>query len=134
MDPNQPGAFPEEQGGGAVPPKPGGDESNKDARTLAMLAHLLGALFGFLGPLIIWLIKKDEYAFVDDQGKEALNFHLMLIIAYLASMILVVCSFGLLFFVPFIPYVFQLVFGIMGAMQANNGQYYRYPVTIRFIR
>ena len=45
-----------------------------ESRTMAMLAHLLGALTGFLGPLIIWLVKRDTDAFVDDQGKEALNF------------------------------------------------------------
>ncbi|MGC9455365.1 MAG: DUF4870 domain-containing protein [Phycisphaerae bacterium] len=65
-----------EQQGGEVPP---------EARTMGMLAHLLGIFTGFLGPLIIWLIKKDEQPFVDDQGKEALNWQLTLLIGYIIS-------------------------------------------------
>lgn len=60
-------------------------EQNKDARMWGMLAHLscLVCYLGvpsFLGPLVVWLIKKEEYPFVDDQGKEALNFHICVMI------------------------------------------------------
>ena len=55
------------------PPPPVGDLP-PDARQMAMLAHLLGALFGFIGPLIIYLTQKDKHPFVADQGKEAVNF------------------------------------------------------------
>ena len=67
---------------------PAGKCPDKDACQQAMLAHLLGALLGFLGPLIIWMTKKDDHPFIDDQGKEALNFHLTLLIAYVVTSIL----------------------------------------------
>jgi uncharacterized protein len=125
------------------PPPPGappGKDTEKEARTMAMLAHLLGALFSFLGPLIIWLIKKDEHPFINDQGKEALNFQLFLLIGYLLSGILwvvislVTCGIGALLPLPLIITVLQLVFGIIGAVKANQGEYYRYPLTYRFIQ
>ena len=102
-------------------------EINKDARTMAMLAHLLGLFSSFLGPLIIWLIKKDEHPFVDDQGKEALNFQLTVMIAHLIAFGITMVSCGFLFFVAFAPIIFQIIFSIIGAMKANEGIYYRYP-------
>lgn len=117
-------------------PVPGmGKLSEKDDRTFGMLAHLLGALTSFVGPLVIWLIKKDESPFVDDQGKEALNFQITVSIGYLIS---VVAS-----FIPFIGcltmllfpvlWVFSLIFGILGCLEANRGVGYRYPFTLRLI-
>jgi uncharacterized Tic20 family protein len=111
-----------------------GDELSKDACTFGMLAHLLGAIIGFLGPLIIWLIKKDEHPFVDDQGKEALNFHLTLLIVYAGLVIVsfVTCGIGALLY-PFV-YLVQIIFGIIGAVKANGGELYRYPFNIRMIQ
>lgn len=100
---------------------------------MAMLAHLLGAVLGFLGPLIIWLMKKDESAFVNDQGKEALNFHLTLLIAYVVTAVAATVTCGILFFLPLAPWLFQIIFGIIGAVEANKGNAYRYPATIRMI-
>ena len=59
-----------------------------------MLAHLLGALLGFLGPLIIWLVKKDDHPFVAEQSKEALNFQLTLLIWYVAATAIVFARAG----------------------------------------
>ena len=139
MDPQDPGPGPYSPppqpapGGGApVPVKSAIPDS--EARTMAMLAHLLGALLGFLGPLIIWLVKREDHPFIDDQAKEALNFHITLIFAYLVAGILTGISCGLLFFVCFVPWVLQIVFGIIGAVQSNKGDYYRYPLTIRLIQ
>ena len=131
---------PPPSGYGTSPVGPPGKDSEKEARMFAMLAHLLGALFGFLGPLIIWLVKKDEHPFVNDQGKEALNYQLALLIAYVVSTVLymiiafVTCGIGAFLPLPLLVTVFQLVFGIIGAVKANNGEYYRYPLTIRFIQ
>ena len=108
------------------PPKPGGPE-DKDACNMAMLAHLLGALMGFLGPLIIWLMKKDESEFVDDQGKEALNFQLTMLILHIVASALT-CGLGAL-----ITYPLGLIFGIIGAMKAKDGERYRYPFNFRMI-
>ena len=106
---------------------------DSDSRTMAMLAHLLGALIGFLGPLVIWLVKKDQHPFVDDQAKEALNFHITLIFAYVVAGIITAVSCGFLFFVAFIPYVLQVIFGILAAVESNKGVYYRYPMTLRLV-
>ncbi|MCO6458020.1 MAG: DUF4870 domain-containing protein [Pirellulaceae bacterium] len=124
----------------APPPVPPEKETSTDARNLGMLCHLLGAFVGILGPLIIWLIKKDELPFVADQGKEAVNFHLSLIVAYLVSAVgyflisLVTCGFGAFLFLPAVVGVAQLVFGIIAGIKASEGEYYRYPYNIRFIK
>ena len=106
---------------------------SQDSRTLAMLAHLLGALTGFLGPLIIWLVKKDTDPFVDDQGKEALNFQLTILIIAFGCIGLAIVSCGFLFFLPIVPAVLDWVFSIMAAMEANKGVAYRYPFVLRMI-
>lgn len=116
----------------STPPVMGSED--KDARTMAMLAHLLGALFSVLGPLIIWVLKKDSSPFVDSQGKEAVNFQLTVLIAHVLAYVLLVVSCGFLFFLPIITALLQLIMGIIGAMQANNGVDYRYPFSIRFIK
>lgn len=110
-----------------------------ESKQMAMLAHLLGALVGFLGPLIIWLIKKDKSPFVDYHGKEALNFAITLLIGYLITsavyvvISMVTCGFGAFLPIPLVVYVFQLVYGIIACTKANNGEYYRYPICIRMI-
>jgi uncharacterized Tic20 family protein len=102
-----------------------------------MFAHLSG-LLGILGPLIIYLVKKDDDPFVADQSREALNFHLSLLIYIGGGTVLaVVLSFiliGLLLFpLIFAAYIAAIVFEIIAAVQANKGVWYRYPLTIRFI-
>jgi len=116
---------------GKVPPPV--SDIPPDARQMAMLAHLLGAILGFLGPLIIWLTQKDKHPFVDDQAKEALNFQLTVLIIAVVCVVLTVATCGLLSFLPFLPVVLQLVFGIIGCVKANNGEWYRYPMTIRIV-
>jgi uncharacterized Tic20 family protein len=106
----------------------------KDNLTMAMLCHLLGALLGILGALIMWLVKKDDHPFIDDQGKEAVNFHLTLLIAQLVCLVIsfVTCGFGAI--LHLVPLILQWVFGIIAAVKANNGEWYRYPMSIRFIQ
>ena len=110
----------------------------KEQRTWGMLCHLLGfsgylVPFGnILGPLIIWLIKKDEMPFVDDQGKEALNFQLSFILALFVSGILCFLLIG--FFLIGVVVIYQIIATIVACIQANEGVYYRYPYTIRFIK
>ena len=123
-------------------PKPAGDsgsgsaqgqagvEANKDARTFAMLAHLLAIFTCFLGPLIIWLVKKDEHSFVDEQGKEALNFQITILIVYVVAGFLPIIG---CFLAP-AAWVVNLIFCIMGCTAANKGEHYRYPVSLRFIK
>jgi uncharacterized Tic20 family protein len=107
---------------------------SKDEKTMAMLCHLVGGLVGFLVPLIIWLIKKDTMPFVDDQGKEALNFQITLLIGYVAIGILSVVTCGVGGFLLPLLWVLSAVFGIMGGLKANEGVAYRYPFAVRLIK
>lgn len=103
-----------------------------EERTLGMLAHLLAIVSHFIGPLIVWLIKKDQSKFVDHHGKEVLNFMLTVCIAWLICIPLALVGVGILL-APVIGVV-ALVFLILAAVAANNGQYYRYPLSIRFLK
>ena len=122
----------------AAPAGEGGDpktrppEQNKDARTMGMLAHLLALFFWFVGPLIIWLIKKDEHEFVDDQGKEALNFQILMLICYVVSYVLMFVIIGCVTFVA--TWLAHIILCIMAAMAANRGEWYRYPFNLRLIK
>lgn len=98
---------------------------------MALLVHLSAIFTGFVGPLIIWLIKKDESPFVDRHGKTALNFQFTLLIGYIVSMILLLVVIGLLTFL--VCLVLGIVFPIMGAVAANKGEEYTYPVAIKFL-
>jgi len=113
-----------------------------EAKTWAMLCHLgaLAVYFSGVGhivlPLIFWLIKKDQYALVDDQGKESLNFQISITIYAIAAGLLMLT-------VILIPVVivfwialgiFDLVMIILAAIKANGGERYRYPLCIRFIK
>jgi len=108
------------------------EQISKDARTWAMLCHLLAIFTGFIAPLIIWLIKKDEDPFIDSQGKEALNFQITVAIAMVISGLLCFACIGF-FLAPAVAIV-DIVFCVLATIKVNNGQAYRYPVSIRFIK
>jgi len=122
---------------------PGSKEVNKDARMWAMICHL-AALAGLvvpvvgciIGPLIVWQIKKEEFPFVDEQGKEAVNFQISMSLYLLISAVIwIPLSFfciGVL--IPAAISIVDLVFLLIAAVKANNGEHYRYPLTIRFIK
>ena len=114
-----------------TPEKPSG-EITSDDKTMAMLAHLLGIVIGFVGPLIIWLIKKDQSKFVDYHGKEALNFQITVLIGYIVSSILSMVLIGCITGV--IVWIASLIWCIIGGMAANKGEYYKYPITLRLIK
>ncbi len=117
------------------PPAPTGDAPQEE-RTLALVAHLLGIISWFVGPLIIWLISKDDPAksFVTDQSKEALNFQITITIAFVLAFILMAITFGILFFLPALVGIANLIFCILGGIKANNGEAYRYPFALRLIK
>ena len=116
-----------------------GAEVSKDARMWAMICHLAGlagivipAVGNIVAPLIIWQIKKDDFPFVDEQGKEAVNFQISMTIYGLICIPLFFICIG-----PFLLAavgIIDLVFLLIAAVKANNGQHYRYPLTIRFIK
>ncbi|WP_209021563.1 DUF4870 domain-containing protein, partial [Proteus mirabilis] len=109
-------------------------EAPADQRTMALAAHLLGIFTGFIGALIIWLINKDDVgkAFVTDQAKEALNFQITVAIAMVICMILTIVVIGAIL-MPIVGLV-SLVFCIIAAVKANNGEAYRYPFALRLIK
>lgn len=104
----------------------------KDECNLAMLAHLLGIFTGFIGSLVIWLIKKDASAFVADQAREALNFQITIAIAMFASWILAFILIGL-FAIPILIIV-NFIFSILGAISASKCQAYRYPFALHLVK
>lgn len=106
--------------------------TSNDDRNLAMLAHLLGIVSGFVGALIIWLIKKDQSAFIDEQGKEALNFQITVMIAFVGSWILMFVLIGMLL-MPLIL-IGNLVFCILAAVAVSKGEHYKYPLAIRLLK
>ncbi len=114
----------------------GGAETNREAQQWGMFAHL-SALVGFvvpfgnvIGPLVIWQLKK-EMPFVVDQGKEALNFQITVLIAAAICFLLMFIFIGMLL-LPVVGIV-ALVFTIIAGLKANNGERYRYPFAFRLI-
>ena len=136
-----------------VPPPPSehiGGDIPAEERTWAMFAHLsaligavLTASFGagwgcVIGPLVIWLVKKDSMPFVADQAKEALNFNISVAIASLVLLVLSAITFGigLIIAIPLwvIIGVGWLVLTIIAGVKANEGVCYRYPFALRLIK
>ena len=104
---------------------------SNDDRNLAMLSHLLGVFTGFIGALILWLVKKDESGFVGENAKEALNFQITMIIGYFAACILKWVLIGW-FLLPLL-FIANIVFCILGAVAASKGALYKYPLAIRLL-
>lgn len=122
-------------------PGPSGETpviQSQEERTMGMLCHLLGFAFiaagigNILGPLILWLVKKDQMPFVDDQGKESLNFQISITIYWIVAALLSFALIGIPLLIAVA--VFDIVEIIMASVKANQGIPYRYPVTIRFIK
>jgi hypothetical protein len=117
------------------------DPISKEQRTWAMFAHLsafamyLTGIGHILGPLIVWLLKREGNPFVDDQGKEALNFNISYSLYLICAVILAFTLVGLLVAIPalLILPILHIIFMIVGAIKANDGVPYRYPATIRFL-
>jgi len=132
----------------ATPPPPVGVPVQEE-RQWAMFAHLSALLGGlvtsavggwgfFLGPLVIWLMKKDTMPFVADQAKEALNFNITVSAIFVVLLILSFLTLGIGFLVTLpimlIVGLAALVLIIMAAIKANEGIAYRYPFVLRLIK
>jgi uncharacterized Tic20 family protein len=113
---------------------PAGGYRTSDEKTWALLAHLGGILIGFLAPLIALLAKGNESPTVRAHSVEALNFQITWGIATIIAAILMVCSFGALFFLPLATWLIIIVFSIIAGMRANEGILYRYPMSIRMVK
>ena len=115
-----------------------------EERQWALFAHL-SALVGFvvpfgnvIGPLVIWLIKREQMPFVNDQGREALNFNITAGLVGLALIALTAMSFGIGIFltapIGILLAIAWLVLTIIAAIKANEGQAYRYPICLRLVK
>ncbi|MEZ3161975.1 DUF4870 domain-containing protein [Microbacterium sp. BWT-B31] len=115
--------------GQAIPPLP---MSPADEKLWATLVHIGGIFFWFLSPLIGYLVLKDRGPFVRAHTMTALNFQITLVIASVAGGVLSFIGVGGLLI--FAAYVLNIVFSIIAAVKANQGQWYSYPVAIPFIK
>lgn len=107
-------------------------KSTKDDCNIAMLSHLLGVFTGFIGALVLWLLKKDESTFVDEQAKEALNFQITIMLGFLVSAFLSILLIG--FFLMLILIMLNIIFCIVAAVAASKGEHYKYPFAIRLVK
>lgn len=114
----------------ARPSRPVDERPAADDRSLAVLAHALAILTGFIAPLVLWLARKDSPV-IEPHAREALNFQLTLLLALAAAIMLVFVVVGW-FLLP-IVLVAGLVFSILGAQAAYLGRPYRYPVSLRLV-
>lgn len=119
--------------------KPNFPELSNDEKNWGVYCHIatiLGVfvpvLGNFLGPLVVWLMKKEEIPFVEDQGKEVLNFQITLLLISIAAGFLSAIFIGIiiLWLLPF----YWLICTIVGSMNASKGVAFRYPVTLRLIK
>ena len=106
---------------------------NDDDKMLAMLSHLLGLLisWGWLGPLIIFLVKKDEPGIVRENARHSLNFQISMLIYFAVSGLLVFAFIGIPILI--VLAIFALVMPIVGSIKAYEGKVFEYPLEIRFI-
>ena len=112
---------------------------DRDTRMWAMFCHLAGLalLIGIpaaniLGPFIVWQVKKEQHPFIDAHGKESMNFQISMFIYGLVAGLLIFVCVGMVLLPVLI--VVDIVFVIIASIKANDGQAYRYPLTIRFIK
>jgi uncharacterized protein len=111
----------------------------KQARIWGMLCHLTALLglmgiplLNVIGPLVVWLIKRKTSPFVDEQGKESLNFQLSMTVYAIIAALMIYIKLGML---PlWILAAINLLLVFIAAVRANSGEIYRYPFTIRLIK
>jgi uncharacterized Tic20 family protein len=114
------------------PPAPAAGSSSDD-RNIALITHLSGIIFGFIVPLVVWLIHKDrsDKAYLVGQAKEALNFQVTVLIGYVICWVLAFIVIGALL-VPLL-WIVNLVFCVLAAVAVSKGENYRYPFALRLI-
>jgi uncharacterized Tic20 family protein len=109
-----------------------------EVRNWGMLCHLIALLampLGFghiLGPLIVWLMKRETHPFIDDQGKESLNFQISMSLYTLVAALTLCIVIGIVLLPAMV--VLNVVFVIIASIKASSGEAYRYPLTIRLVK
>lgn len=112
-----------------------------EERTMAVLSHILCVIGGFLAPLIIYLIKKDESAYIRSHAKESLNFQLTVLLAWIALWIVTMLLTFIFFFFSFLGFplmvllmIANLVLVIIATIRASENKIYKYPFSIKFVK
>ncbi len=106
-------------------------EISADEKNIVVLTHMGGTIFSFIPALVVWLLKKDDSAYIADQAREALNFQITVLIAQIISSILIVILIG--FVLMGIIWLANIILCIIAAVAASKGEHYRYPFTLRLI-
>ncbi len=115
-----------------APALPADPIPTQDEKNLGIIMHVLRLCgFSLIGPLIVWLVKKDESAFIDTQGRELLNFQLSFIIYAIVSGILCLILIG--FVLLAVLAALWFIFTIIGLVKATEGKVYRFPLTFRML-
>jgi uncharacterized protein len=114
--------------------------ADRDVRTWAMWCHL-AALSGYVipfgnivGPLVVWQAKKEQMPSIIDHGKEAVNFHISVIIYIVGCVVAGFLTFGITFFLIPVIGIGALVLSVMAGIKANEGNFYKYPLNLRLIK
>lgn len=106
-------------------------EPTSDERNLALLSHIGTWFGGFIVPLIIWLMKKEESTFISEHARESLNFQISLLIYFVTAMVLIFIIVG--FFLLLALGLFSVIATIMATVAASSGKPFRYPLCIRLV-
>jgi hypothetical protein len=118
-------------------------DATSDERTyalfmhLSLLAHIVLSIIAIAIPIVMWAVKKNESPFLDDHGREAINFQISLLIWSIIFTVLAIplaiitCGVGVI--VAFVPYIVGIIGMIQASVAANRGEFYRYPMTFRFL-
>jgi uncharacterized protein len=104
---------------------------SNDDKNIATVTHLGGTVFSFIPGLLVWILKKDDSAYIADQAKEALNFQITVILAQFIAAVLAIILIGFIFMG--IIWVLNVVFCIIAAISTSKGETYRYPLCLRLI-
>lgn len=104
---------------------------SNDNKNIATITHLGGTIFSFIPGLLVWVLKKDENAYIAEQAKEALNFQITMLLAQFVAGFLVIILVG--FLLMGIIWLVNIVFCIVAAISTSRGETYRYPFSLRLI-
>jgi hypothetical protein len=100
---------------------------------LTLLAHLVAPVLSAAAPVVMWLLRRKDSPFIDDHGREAVNFHATLLIYWVLALLVTIFTLGLGVVLFVVPYVLGVIGMIMASKAAYRGEYFRYPATIRFL-
>lgn len=106
--------------------------TTSDDRLMAMLIYLLSLFTSIIGPVIVWMIKREESDFVDFHGKEYLNFFISYAVYSIVASISMVVLIG--FVLLPVVVVALYVFTIIGAVKAYQGEMYKIPLIFRLVK